>query len=197
MTGNVRECGKNPFVCFFDFSFLMAARFSLIFVHTNGSLISCRHVYFYDNKDFLFQKNNLFQINIIHLLLFFQRSCYFLKFDIHKFPNLYHSQIWKKNVLMLMCFSSNTLFIFKEINVLQSGGETLTTLNCTCIDKTWALNFQGQMTSYDVGSVLARFVLYRVFVSLTTFFCRNQRTFSCLTSTKVTKTSPYIDCNDL
>lgn len=148
-------------------------------------------------KDFLFQKNNLFQLNIIHLLLFFQRSSYFLKFDIHKFPNLYHSQIRKKNVLMLMCFSSNTLFIFKEINVLQIWGETLTTLNCTCIDKTWALNFQGQMTSYDVGSVLARFVLYRVFVSLTTFFGRNQRTFSCLTTTKVTKTSPYIDCNDL
>lgn len=42
----------------------------------------------------------------------------------------------KKNVLMLMCFSSNTLFIFKEINVLQIWGETLTTLNCTCIDKT-------------------------------------------------------------
>lgn len=29
----------------------------------------------------------------------------------------------KKNVLMLMCFSSNTLFIFKEINVLQPGGK--------------------------------------------------------------------------
>lgn len=29
----------------------------------------------------------------------------------------------KKNVLMLMCFSSSTLFIFKEINVLQSGGK--------------------------------------------------------------------------
>lgn len=78
MTGNVRECGKNPFVCFFDFSFLMAARFSLIFVHTNGSLISCRHVYFYDNKDFLFQKNNLFQLNIIHLLLFFKDQAIFL-----------------------------------------------------------------------------------------------------------------------
>lgn len=62
MTGNVCECGKNPFVCFFDFSFLMAARFSLIFVHTNGILISCRHVYFYDNKDFLFQKKQLISV---------------------------------------------------------------------------------------------------------------------------------------
>lgn len=53
---------------------------------------------------------------------FFKDQAIFLNL-IYTIIQIYIILKYEKIVLMLMCFSSNTLFIFKEINVLQSGGK--------------------------------------------------------------------------